>query len=51
MRRDEVQELFSMNLAKYGGKVESVLRIAFSWSVLWFYLVNVVVVTATAHFG
>ena len=49
--RDEVDELFSMNFAKYGGKVDSVLRIAFSWSVIWFYLVNVVVVTATAHLG
>ena len=51
VRRDEVQELFSMNLAKYGGKVDSVLRIAVSWSVLWFYFVNVVVVTATARFA
>ena len=47
VRRDEVDEEFSMNIAKYGGEVESVPRITFSWSVIWFYLVNVVVVAAT----
>ena len=49
VRRDEVDEMFSMNIAKYGGKVDSVLRISLSWSVIWFYLVNVVVVAATAR--
>ena len=49
--RDEFTESFSMNVIKFGGKVDSVLRIAFSWSVLWFYFVNVVVVAATTRLG
>ena len=47
--RDEVTEPFSMNVIKFGSKVDGVLRVAFSWSVIWFYLVNVIVVTATAR--
>ena len=49
VRRDEVSEPFSMNAPAFGGEVGSLLHIAFSWSVVWFYFVNVVVVSATAH--
>ena len=51
VRLDQIEELFSMNVAEHGGKVDSVVRIAFSWSVIWFYFVNVVVVAATTRLG
>ena len=45
VRLKEVSEPFEMNIKPYSDKEQSVLRIAFSWSVLWFYLSIVVAFT------
>lgn len=34
----KVDEPFSMNIAPYAKEEQSVIRVAFSWSILWFYL-------------
>jgi len=49
VRRDQIDEPFSMNVVKCVGDADNVMRIACSWSVIWFYLVNIVVIAATAH--
>jgi hypothetical protein len=40
-----------MNFIRYNNQVESVLRIAISWSVVWFYLTLVVALIAIAVVG
>lgn len=37
VRKGEVDEPFSMNFKAYEKDEQSALRIAFSWSILWFY--------------
>jgi hypothetical protein len=51
VRRGEVDEPFDMNFIRYNNQVESVLRIAISWSVVWFYLTLVVALIAIAVVG
>ena len=38
VRQHQVNEPFSMNFKEYEKDEQSTLRIAFSWSILWFYL-------------
>ena len=38
IRKSEEFEAFSMNVTQFDNEVSSTLRIAFSWSVIWFYL-------------
>ena len=38
IRKGEEFEAFSMNATRFNDDVSSTLRIAFSWSVVWFYL-------------
>jgi len=38
VRKGKVSESFSMNIKPYMDDEQSVLRIAFSWSVCWFYI-------------
>lgn len=38
IRKGEVFEAFSMNTASFNKDISSTLRIAVSWSVIWFYL-------------
>ena len=38
VRSDELVEPFSMNFKEYEKDEQNTLRIAFSWSILWFYL-------------
>lgn len=38
VRKGDVENAFSMDISKYLKKEQSTLRIAFSWSVCWFYL-------------
>lgn len=46
VRLGKVNDPFSMNFVKYGGKSPNLLKIIFSWSVIWFYLVNIVATLA-----
>ena len=43
-RLGKVNDPFSMNFIKYGGHPPSLFKIICSWSVIWFYFVNVVAV-------
>ncbi len=51
VRQGDVDEPFDMNFIRYNSEVESVWRIAKSWSVLWFYLILVVVLIVIAVVG
>ena len=48
VRRGEVDEPFDMDVTRYSSEVESMWSIAKSWSVLWFYLILVVVLIVVA---
>lgn len=49
VRKGEVPEPFDMNFMRYNKKVDDVLVVAFSWSVLWFYLTLVVILGVLAR--
>ena len=51
VRQGDVHEPFDMNFIRYNSQVESVWRIAISWSVVWFYLILVVVLIVIAVVG
>lgn len=51
VRQGEVDEPFDMNFTRYDSQVEPLWRIAKSWSVLWFYLTLVLVLTVVAVIG
>ena len=51
VRQGDVDEPFDMNIIPYNSQVESVWRIAISWSVVWFYLILVVVLIVIAVVG
>ncbi len=51
VRHGEVTEPFDMNFIRYSSEVESMWCIAKSWSVLWFYLILVVVLIGVAVVG
>ena len=48
VRQSEVNEPFDMNIAPYDTRVEAVWRIAMSWSVRWYYLVLILVLSVVA---
>lgn len=48
VRKGEVSEPFDMGFSRYNKDVPHVVRIAISWSVLWFYLTLVVVLGVLA---
>jgi len=43
IRRGEMKEPFSMDVRAYAKDEQSIIRIAFSWSVLWFYATILIV--------
>ena len=47
--KQEIDDLFSMNIGKYGGDVPNAFCMATNWSVFWIYLVNGIV-AATVFF-
>lgn len=52
IRRGEMTEPFSMDFQAYAKDEQSTIRIAFSWSVLWFYATILIVLTiVTAVIG
>lgn len=50
VRKGKVEEPFSMNIKAYAPDEESVLRIAVSWSICWFYLSILVAFGVVAYF-
>ena len=48
VRRGEVTEPFDMNFTRYNKIVAAVILIAFSWSVMWFYLTLIIVMGVLA---
>lgn len=49
VRGGEVEEPFSMDFRRYSKEVAHVIRIAISWSVIWFYLTLVAVLGVLAR--
>lgn len=50
VRQGDVSEPFSMDFRKYAPDEQSILRIAFSWSVCWFYGAILVAFLTTSYF-
>ena len=49
VRRGEVTEPFDMNFKRYNDVVDNVVWIAFSWSVMWFYVTLIIVMGVLAY--